>query len=262
MREMKLLLLKGRRRSVTALGRAAAGVRVLRELVRSGNLLGDCCCCCCLSFLLDCDAAPAGLCARLTWMWLRFAGMRRDGCSHPKKPSGDAKPRIRCANRGVAVASCALSRLRWALGSGVEGRHSAHQKPPEMFPLLFSPKPTPCSGEEVTPCTAPGYIRAWTAPRAARVPEQVAARRLQRWLYITPIELPAVSLQIRAEIVEALLMQMNFDRGGGCVRATGVCRALCECWAQRPPPTEQSSAPSPSTHHLSSPSTFHQATGK
>lgn len=69
--------------------------------------------------------------------------MSRDGCSHPKKPSGDAKPGIWCANRGVAVASCALSRRRWALGSGGEGRHSAHQKPPEMFPLLFSPKPSP-----------------------------------------------------------------------------------------------------------------------
>lgn len=148
--------------------------------------------------------------------------MRRDGSSHPKKPSGDAKPGIWCANLGVAVALCALSHQRWALGGGGEGRQSAHQKPPEMFPLLFSPKPPPCWGEEVTPCTALGYICAWTVPRAARVPEQVAA---SRWLYITPIELPAVSLQIRAEIMEALLMQMNFDRGGGCVRATGVCRA-------------------------------------
>ena len=39
MQEIKLLLLKGRKRSVTALGRAAVGVEVLRELVRPGNLL-------------------------------------------------------------------------------------------------------------------------------------------------------------------------------------------------------------------------------
>lgn len=38
-RAIKLSLLKGRKRSVTALGRAAAGVKVLREQVRPGNLL-------------------------------------------------------------------------------------------------------------------------------------------------------------------------------------------------------------------------------
>lgn len=39
MREIKLLLLKERMRSVTALERVAVGVKVLRELVRPGNLL-------------------------------------------------------------------------------------------------------------------------------------------------------------------------------------------------------------------------------
>lgn len=39
MQEIKLLLLKERNRSVTVLGRAAAGVGVLRELVRQENLL-------------------------------------------------------------------------------------------------------------------------------------------------------------------------------------------------------------------------------
>lgn len=39
MQEIKLLLLKERMRSVTELGRVAVGVRVLRELVRPGNLL-------------------------------------------------------------------------------------------------------------------------------------------------------------------------------------------------------------------------------
>lgn len=37
--EIKLLLSKGKKRSVTGLGRAAAGVRVLREMVRPANLL-------------------------------------------------------------------------------------------------------------------------------------------------------------------------------------------------------------------------------